>query len=76
MNDTRIFFVTDSTKNNEEIFDIYEEAMGSFNSLPAEDKPRLYIAKVKNAYYESDIKIWNYSDEANTFEIVKILREK
>ena len=68
---TRVFFVVDSQEDNEEIFETFGEAEQQYNKLG--DKPRLYVALVKNAYKEPESGIWNYEDMADTFEIIKVL---
>ena len=73
--ETRLFFVVDSREDNEEIFATLEEAEKFYEVSNEENKPRLYIAIVKHAYYENDIKAWNYEDLSNTFEIIKMLKE-
>lgn len=69
--ETRLFFVIDSIKDNEEIFERLEEAIYYFQKLGKINKPRLYIAMVKNAYKRAGV--WNYDDYSDTFEIVKHL---
>lgn len=77
-NNTRIFFVVDSINDNEEIYETLEEAEALYKKLQTEHKPRLYIAIVKNAYREGDFNEvatwWNYTDRADTFEIIKIIK--
>lgn len=73
-NKTKLFFVVDSLESNEEIFETYEEANRYLNTgFFDEDKPRLYIAMVRNYFYEEELKSWNYDDYADTFTIIKIL---
>jgi len=69
---TRIFYVVDSIEDNEELFETREGAEAHFDLLKKEDKPRLYIAMVRNAFREEDGQ-WNYDDFSNTFQIVKYL---
>lgn len=73
---TRIFFIVDSLEDNEDIFETLEEAkryinLNFFDNKTA--KPRLYIAYVKNCFYEKNTKSWNYNDYADTFEFIKQL---
>lgn len=70
----KLFFVTDSLKDNEEIFETQKEAEKHFKTLDKKDKPRLYRASVKNYYIEDGS--WNYEDNSDTFKIIKILYEK
>lgn len=65
---TRVFFVVDSTEDNEEIYETLEEAQKWFGMIAIGRKPRLRIAIVRNAYLERGK--WNYSDFADTFETV------
>ena len=72
MDKTRVFFVVDSIEDNEEIFETRESAEEFMSELEKKDKPRLYVAIVKNAYREGHG--WNYDDRSNTFEIIKFLK--
>jgi hypothetical protein len=76
MNTTRLFYVTDSITENEEIFETKEEAMDSFVKLEGEGA-QIYIAEVKNAYREKVNGMiadqWNYDDRSDTFTIIKVL---
>ena len=79
MNKTRVFFVVDSIEDNEEIFETKEEAVNWLNGIAKKNKPRIYIAIVKNAYKEHDYigkkeLGWNYDDRSDTFEIIKLLK--
>lgn len=69
---TRVFFITDSLEDNEEIFDSLEEAREYFVKMKKVDKPRLYVAIVKNSFKELD-GTWNYEDRLDTFEIIKFI---
>jgi DNA polymerase II large subunit len=75
-NQTRVFFVVDAIENNEELYTTLEQAEHAYNELDVrkEDKPRLYIALVRNAFYEEDLDCWNYNDQINTFNIIKIIK--
>jgi hypothetical protein len=70
---TRLFFVVDSKEDNEEIFDTYEDACDLYNKIKYSNHPRMYIAKVKNAFREKKPSGWNYDDLSDTFEIVQFL---
>lgn len=70
---TRLFFVVDSIEDNEEIFATLEKAKKFMKALSNKDKPRLYIAIVKNYFFDKANKSWNYEDLSDTFEIVKQL---
>jgi hypothetical protein len=75
-NKKRLFYVVDSTEYNEELYTTYEEACKIHNELvnkTPETKPRMYIAEVKNAYFDEQIGLWNYTDHSDTFEIIKKL---
>jgi hypothetical protein len=75
-NKTRVFFVIDSLKDNEEIFETQEEALKySAKHFSITNEPRLYIAIVENAYKEKNGK-WNYDDCYGTFDIIKHLDDK
>lgn len=73
---TKLFYVIDSTEDNEELFITREEAENEFLTYPKENKPRLYIAEVKNAFFEEDLGGWSYDDNSDTFNIIKILETK
>lgn len=73
--EARVFYVVDSIEDNEELFETLEQAENYQNTLKKEDKPRLYIAMVRNAFYEEDLRGWNYDDLADTFNIIKIISE-
>jgi hypothetical protein len=73
--DTRLFFVVEGVDTNEEIFETLETATSYFHEVVKEDKARVYVGLVRNAYEETDRsgkKIgWNYEDFSNTFTIIK-----
>lgn len=72
---TRLFFVTDSHEDNEEIFETLEDAeMHIKNEMDEGSGRRLRICLVNNAYREADGS-WNYDDLSNTFETVKELTD-
>lgn len=72
---TRLFFVTDSHEDNEELFETLEDAeMYIQNEMDEGTGRRLRICLVNNAYQEEDGR-WNYEDFSNTFETVKELED-
>lgn len=71
--DTRLFFVVDSIEDNEKIFTTLAQAREWYAKLKQENKPRIYVALVENAYYDEDLKSWNYEDFSNTFEIIYMI---
>lgn len=73
--DTRVFFVVDSIEDNEEIFTTLQEAREWWKKINPKDKPRIYVALVENAYYDHELKGWNYEDFSNTFEIIHFIKE-
>lgn len=78
MNDdsTRLFFVTDSHEENEELFETLEDAEFYIqNEMDEGTGRRLRICLVRNAYFDKDLNGWNYDDQANTFETVKVLED-
>ena len=73
-NQTRLFFVVDSEEANEEIFTTLEEAKSyRIKTIGTDKGSRLFVALVRNAYYEKDIKKWNYEDRSDTFTKIKNL---
>jgi len=66
----RLFWVVDSLNDNEEIFETLQEADEFLLTLDPEDKPRINICIVKNAYKEENGQ-WTYEDLADTFEIIR-----
>lgn len=73
--DTKLFFVVDSTTDNEELHETLEQARRHRDTLDVENNPRIYIAMVKGAYKEPNDK-WNYTDTSETFEIIRTLELK
>lgn len=77
MSETRLFFVTDSPEDNEEIFATLEEAKQWVKGMQKPEQARLRICIVRNAYIETGIDseniTWNYEDKSNTFETIKIM---
>ena len=70
---TRLFFVTDSVEDNEEIFETLEDAEEYVQATKFKATPRTRICMVKHAYREANGE-WNYDDLSNTFETVKVVR--
>lgn len=76
MSDTRVFFVVDSIEDNEEIFETLEQAEAyMISALDYEDKPRVYVAYVRNAFREKDGS-WNYDDLSDTFTFIQNVYEE
>jgi len=78
-NEMRVFFVVDSLEDNEELFETYEKAEAyqmtlsktrTQDEIGSPNKPRIYIAMVRNAFKEADGG-WNYDDLADTFQFIK-----
>ena len=68
---TRVFFVVSSDESNDEIFETLEEAKDyRLNVIGTEKGSLLRVALVKNAYFEPDIKKWNYEDKSYTFNFL------
>lgn len=71
---TRLFFVTDSHEDNEEIFETLEDAEFYIKEeMDAGTGRRLRVCFVNNAYQEDGR--WNYEDKSNTFETIKELED-
>lgn len=68
--DTRLFFVTESAEDNEEIFETLEDAQEYVEATKFRGEPEIWISIVKNAYKEDNGE-WNYDDRSNTFEKVR-----
>lgn len=71
---TRLFFVTDSKEENEEIFSVKSQAYAHFNGMNTGTGRRIRICMVRN--YWRDGNKWNYDDLSDTFETVKILEQE
>lgn len=71
--EVRLFFVTDSTEDNEEIFETLQEAEEYLKRTKLGKNPRIRICMVRNAYKE-DNGGWNYDDYSDTFETVKVIK--
>ena len=68
--DTRVFFVTDSPDDNEELFETLEDAREYIEATKFNGTPRISICMVKNAYKEDNGE-WNYDDRWDTFKYIK-----
>jgi DNA polymerase II large subunit len=71
---TRVFFVVDAMETNKELYTTLEQAEDAYDELNVrkEDKPRIYVAMVRNAYKEGND--WNYEDFSDTFQIIEIIK--
>ncbi len=72
--DTRLFWVTDSKEDNEEIFESLEDAEEYIEATKFRGSPRIKICVVEHAYKEDNDE-WNYVDLANTFRVISIWKE-
>ena len=74
MSNTRVFFVTDSKEDNEELHTTLEGARAHLLSvMNSGTERRIRVCMVRNAYQEGDR--WNYDDQADTFTDIKLLEE-
>ena len=72
MNDTRVFFVTDSTEDNEELHETLEQAQAyTLSAMSEPQTARIRICMVLHAFPEG--RRWNYDDQDNTFVTVKTI---
>jgi hypothetical protein len=75
--DTRVFYVVDAPEVNEDIFDTLEAAEIEFEDMAKLNLgARLYIAEVNHAYWDDGAKGWNYDDQSDTFNIIKVLKRQ
>lgn len=65
--DTRLFFVTHSAEDNEELFETLEDAREYIEATKFEGTPKISICIVRNSYKE-DTGEWNYEDYWDTFQ--------
>jgi len=72
---SRVFFVTDSVEDNEELFETLEGAMAHISMLKKKDKPKLKVMIVRNAY-KDDNGEWTYDDLSDTFELIRTLKKE
>lgn len=68
---TRVFFVTTSSDENEELHTTLEEAEHHLETMKGENA-HIAVAIVRNSFQEED-GTWNYDDHSNTFEWIKTL---
>lgn len=68
--ETRLFFVTSSSVDNEEIFETLEDAREYIEATKFGATPRIWICMVKHAYQEDNGE-WNYEDFNDTFTKVR-----
>lgn len=80
--EARLFYVVDSSEDNEEIFETYGEAEAYFETLSPtrEDDEvgdsnhrRIYIGIVNNTYKNTDH--FEYDDFSDTFMHIKTIKE-
>lgn len=71
---TRVFWVTDSTEDNEELFESLEDAEEYIEATKFKAKPRIKVCAVKHAYKDNNGE-WNYDDLADTFQTLSIWKE-
>jgi hypothetical protein len=66
----RLFWVTDSNTDNEEIFTCKGDALEYLQATKMGANPRLRICIVRNAYQDTNNE-WTYEDTAGTFTTVQ-----
>lgn len=67
-NTARLFWVVDSPEDNQEIFQTRAEADAYAQTTYSKQEPyRIYIAEVKNYYWDEQANGWNYDDVHDTF---------
>lgn len=71
---TRVFWVTDSTEDNEELFECLEDADEYIKATKFKATPRIKVCIVKHAYKGDDGE-WTYDDQIDTFYTVSIYKE-
>ena len=72
--EVRLFFVTDSADDNEELFETLEDAREHVEATKFREEPRLRICVVRNSYKEDNGE-WNYEDHSDTFTTIKEITE-
>ena len=65
--EARLFWVVDSPEDNEEIFETREQAEEYAKKYGKQEPYRIFIAEVKNYYFDEQANGWNYDDEIDTF---------
>lgn len=68
--ESRLFFVTTSSQDNEELFETLEDAEKYIERTEFEDTPEIWICIVRHAFKE-DNGGWNYDDVSDTFTYIK-----
>ena len=71
--ETRVFFVTSSGEDNEELFETLEDAEEYIEATNFNHPPTIAICMVRHAYQER--REWNYEDLSDTFSVVSIIKE-
>ena len=72
--DTRVFFVTDSLENNEELHETLEQAQAHLSfAMSSNTHRRIRVCLVRHAYKENEG--WNYDDHQDTFTEIKLMEE-
>lgn len=79
MSETRVFFVTDSFVDNEELHSTLEAAQNF--EMEDESTKRIRVCLVRNAFkersrHDTRINHWNYEDFSDTFETIKTIEER
>lgn len=72
--EARVFFVTTSSEDNEELHETREKAIEYFNEhLQGRAGASITMCMVRNAYREENGE-WNYDDRSDTFEVIRAVR--
>lgn len=70
--ETRLFWVVDSMEANEEIYETLEDALIAYEQdFDPKTGRRIRICKVRNTYFDQQLKHYNYNDLMDTFTTVK-----
>ena len=73
--DTRVFFVTDSLEDNEELHETLEQARAHLlSAMNSNTNRRIRVCLVRHAYKENER--WNYDDYSDTFTEIKLMEEE
>lgn len=71
---TRLFYITESNKENKELWLTRDEATEHINKMPYNDHPVMFIAEVAvEDVYQEENGQWNYEDHAETFKIISYI---
>lgn len=74
MQNTRLFYVTESKSDNRELWLTRDEAINHTNTIPYDDHPVVFIAEVAvDDVYQEEDGGWNYEDHAETFKIISYI---